>query len=353
MADKDTVTKDYIQNNEIFADVINFYIYGGEQIIDPKQLRPLDTTAIALPFGNDTDTKPVQKYRDVIKLLTAKADDDAAYVIYGIELQSEKHYAMPVRTMLYDAMQYSGQVEKTAGSHRKNKDKANSPDEYLSGFYKTDRLIPVITLVIYFGADRWDAPKSVYDMFDVKDKRILKYIQDYRINLIEPAAIPDEDFAKFRTELCQVFKYIKYSADKNKLPEMMNEDISYRNISRKTANMINTVTNSNIKIDNGKETIDMCEAIKGIREDGRNEGLVQGRNEGLIQGRNEGLVQGRNEGLVQGRNEGLALGEINGKRNANTETAKKVLTLGKLSFEEIAAIYNLTLEEVQELAAQV
>jgi flagellar biosynthesis/type III secretory pathway protein FliH len=175
-------------------------------------------------------------------------------------------------------------------------------------------------------------------MFDVKDKRILKYIQDYRINLIEPAAIPDEDFAKFRTELCQVFKYIKYSADKKKLPEMMDEDVSYRNISRKTANMINTVTNSNIKIDNGKETVDMCEAIKGIREDGRNEGLIEGRNEGLIQGRSEGLIEGRNEGLIQG------------KINANTETAKKAIELGKLSFEEIAAICNLTLKEIQEIA---
>jgi predicted transposase YdaD len=82
----------------------------------------------------------------------------------------------------------------------------------------------------------------------------------------------------------------------------------------------------------------MCEAIKGIREDGRNEGLIEGRNEGLIQGRSEGLIEGRNEGLIQG------------KINANTETAKKAIELGKLSFEEIAAICNLTLKEIQEIA---
>jgi hypothetical protein len=46
-------------------------------------------------------------------------------------------------------------------------------------------------------------------------------------------------------------------------------------------------------------------------------------------------------------------GLIEGEINANTETAKKAIELGKLSFEEIAAICNLTLEEVQELASQV
>jgi len=329
MADKDAVTKEYMQDNEIFADAFNFYIYDGEQIIDPKKLRPLDTAAIALPFGDNTGIRPIQKYRDVIKLLTAMTDDHATYVVYGIEVQSKKHFAMPVRNMLYDALQYSGQVEKTARDHRKNKDKTDSSDEFLSGFYRTDKLIPVVTLVIYFGADKWDAPKSVYDMFSVIDKRILKYTQDYRINLIEPAAIPDEDFAKLKTELSQVFKYIKYSSDMKRLSEIIEEDDAYKSISRRTANMINTVTNSNIEIDNGKETFNMCEAIEGIRNEGERIGIIKGERQGIIKG------------------------EIEGARKANIETAKKIIALGKLSFDEIAAICNLTPEEVGELAREV
>ena len=52
MADKDTVTKEYMQDNAVFADAFNFYCYGGRQVIDPDQLKSIDTTAIALPYGN-------------------------------------------------------------------------------------------------------------------------------------------------------------------------------------------------------------------------------------------------------------------------------------------------------------
>ena len=95
-------------------------------------------------------------------------DDNVAYVIYGIEVQSKMHFAMPVRNMLYDAISYSNQVEETAKIHRKNKDRPGSQDEFLSGFYEDDVLLPVITLVIYFGADEWTAPKSIYEMFGTK-----------------------------------------------------------------------------------------------------------------------------------------------------------------------------------------
>lgn len=74
--------------------------------------------------------------------------------ILGIENQSNVHYAMPVRNMLYDAMQFSSQVEASALSHRKEHDNKPTADEFLSGWYKEDRLLPVITLVIYFGANK-------------------------------------------------------------------------------------------------------------------------------------------------------------------------------------------------------
>ena len=36
MSDEDVYTKNYISQNDVFADVFNFFIYGGRQVIRPK-----------------------------------------------------------------------------------------------------------------------------------------------------------------------------------------------------------------------------------------------------------------------------------------------------------------------------
>lgn len=63
----------------------------------------------------------VQKYRDLLKTATIMEDGEAAYVLLGIENQTEVHYAMPVRNMLYDAMQYNQQVTDIAEKHKGTK----------------------------------------------------------------------------------------------------------------------------------------------------------------------------------------------------------------------------------------
>lgn len=276
LADKDTITKAYMQDHETFADVFNFLLYDGKQIIKPEQLRPLDTAAIALPYGESEMPVPVQKYRDILNMVTAMEDDDTAYLLLGIENQSDMHYAMPVRDMLYDALQYVQQIEFAARSHRQGSVKPESKAEFLSGFYRTDRLLPVVTLTLYFGADEWTAPKSLHEMLSVKDENILKFISDYRMNLIAPADIADEDFAKFHTELNQALKYVKYSKDKQKLRQMMQEDAAYKTVTRRTADMVNIVTGSNLRYTDGEERVDMCEAIEEMRKDAMNEGKIEG-----------------------------------------------------------------------------
>ncbi len=67
----DTITKDYMSDTAIFADVFNYYIYGGEQIIQAEQLIERDSTKITLPYGADGAVVPVQKFRDVQKLYAA------------------------------------------------------------------------------------------------------------------------------------------------------------------------------------------------------------------------------------------------------------------------------------------
>ncbi len=274
LKDKDTYTKKYMSNNNVFADAFNFLIYDGKEVIKPKNLKTLDTTALSTPFGNDTNA-PVQKIRDLLKSAEIKQDENNIYLILGIENQSEVHYAMPVRNMLYDVLEYAGQVDNTTKTHRKNKEyKGVSTGEFLSGFYKNDKLIPVITLVIYFGVDEWDAPRSIYDMLEIKDKEILSFVNDYKINLIAPSEIDDEKAKKLHSNLKEVLLYIKNSNDKEKLRKLVQNDKKFSRLERDAVFVINAITNSNLKIDENQEVFDMCQAILDIKEEGRIEGGI-------------------------------------------------------------------------------
>ena len=289
MGEKDTITKNYMQDKTIFADAFNFLLYNGEQVIKPEQLKPIDTASLALPYGDDGQVISFQKFRDVLKVATAMEDDNYAYLILGIENQSEIHFAMPVKNMLYDAIQYSKQVEDAAKVHKKNKDSPETTGEFLSGFYKTDKLLPVITLTVYFGPDEWDAPKDLHSMIKA-DKDVLSFIDNYHLHLIAPAEINNSEFSKFHSELSLVLKYIKYSKDKNTFMENVGEDDDFRNVSKETADVINAVTGYDVKIvpdERGK--VNMCDAIKGIKEDARNDGWNAGWNDGNLKGVETGV----------------------------------------------------------------
>ena len=276
LSDKDSVSKKYLQDKDRFADLFNFYLYDGQQVIQPEQLREMDTTAISLPYGQDGKVSSVQKQRDIIKVVSAMTDGHCDYLLLAIEVQSELHYAMPPKNMLYDAMQYADQIYQTAKTHRKNQDEASTTGEFLSGFYKTDKLLPVITLTVYLDAAEWDAPRSLHEMLLVEDERLLPFIPDYKLNLITPANIDDTDFAKFHTELSPVLKYLKYSRSKDKLNEVVHTDPIYRRLDRDSAEVINIVTGSNLSIEQGKESIDMCQAIEEMRAESRAEGRAEG-----------------------------------------------------------------------------
>ena len=105
MGVKDTVTTKYMRQNKIFADAFNYFVYGGEQVIHPESLKELDTREIDVPYGGENGAgQPVQKTRDVIKSVVAMMDKSTAYLLLAIENQSNIHYAMPVKNMVYDAL---------------------------------------------------------------------------------------------------------------------------------------------------------------------------------------------------------------------------------------------------------
>ena len=265
---KDTVTTKYMGQNQIFADIFNYFIYGGEQVIDPDSLEELDTREVDVPYGGtDGAEQPVQKTRDVIKSLVAMMDRRTAYLILAVEAQSNVHYAMPVKNMVYDALQYAKQVSAAAASHKRSGDyKGAHGDAYLSGFMKQDRLLPVVTLVVYFSAREWVGPMSLHKMFGEQDARVLALVPDYKINLIALASIKDSDFEKFHTSLKEVLSFIKYWQDADRLWEAMEADEGFRHLGRAEADVLKACTGANLEMEKDKEAIDVCDVFENLTE---------------------------------------------------------------------------------------
>ena len=290
MGKLDIETKTYFQNRDHFADLFNFKLYGGRQLIHSADLKPFDSAEVVAAYGNQAK-HPRQVFRDNVSIWASMQDDHSAYIILGIESQANVNYAMPVRNMHYDSTNYAGQIRRKADSYRDKKKPLNEKvkltgAEYLSGFRKEDRLMPVITIVVLFNADTWDGPRSIHEMLSIHDADLLKFIPDYRINLVAPADFQEDEYRKFHTPLGRVLEYIRVSRDKEKLDQLLQKDSSYRRMNRDSANLINAVTSSKLTYPEEEDEIDMCKAI----EDMRSEAEAKGREEGRAEGNTERIL---------------------------------------------------------------
>lgn len=199
---KDTVTGAYVKQNMIFADAFNYYIFGGQQVIQPDRLKELDTA----------------------------------------------------------------EIQKAVNSHRKARDyKEHGKGEFLAGFYKEDKLIPVITLVIFFSPDEWDGPTSLHEMMNVKEERILSLVPDYQIHLIAPARLADKELKKFHSSLREVLGFIKYSNDMEKMDEIVHGD--FQKLRREEIDVLNQCVNVKLELPDGEETIDVCKAWEDMKKE--------------------------------------------------------------------------------------
>ena len=234
---KDILLKDYF-TPDIFADAINAILYDGKSVVTPEKMRTIDIETQHVE-EKDGDIKADVRFRDLAKVVEV---DDAIYCLFAIEHQSVEDYTMPLRIMEYDVREYLRQVKSNKGVRIQIK--------------------PIITIVMYWKADKWNQPVSVKDMFDKNTVRWLEdnglggYIQDYKMHLFEPCAAKEEKFEKFKTELKDVIAYVKYSKS----------------------------TENYVFID-GKERLNMCEAFEGIKAEGIEEGWKEGRKEGIKEGR--------------------------------------------------------------------
>lgn len=316
---KDISWKGYLDDNDRYADIINGICCEGRQIVTGGDLEELDTQTgfiwkplfMGVKRHKGTDafnrTKSSKnagrgiKIRDTLR----KAAFGVNFAVIGIENQEITDYSIPLRNMSYDVGEYEKQAAKIRRINRKKR-KGLTAGEYLYSFKKEDRLHPVVTLIIYSGEEEWSGPESLHGIIDFTDipESVKNMAQDYRINLVEIRKLTDTSV--FKTDVRQVFDFIRCSGNKDALKDLIEGDDTYKSMEEDAYDVVAHYTNATELIDvkddyyrkDGK--VDMCKALKELMEDSRKEGREEGRAEGRVEGREEGHEEGVEEGIEIG-----------------------------------------------------
>ena len=254
----DTLARKVITKNEIFADVVNYFLFDGKAEIKSDDLKELDTA-----FKDKVKDIDKQRFRDIYKEVVIKTDSKNTYLLVGIENQSKVDNRMLLRCLEYNIMSYYKQLDDIENKNKNVKIK----------------LKPVITFVLYFGTKKWTGPKSLYEMLDLEFEEIKGFITNPKLYLISPNEIDENNINKFNSELRTILKYIKYSKRKTELREVISKDDKFNEMSNDSVKLLSAVTKTKIKTNEEEGVVNMCKAIDDMMKDAKNEG----RNETLVE----------------------------------------------------------------------
>lgn len=285
MGKKNLIVNQMLERKENFADLINGTIYEGCQILRADMLEKQSCHSGVI-YEEEGSKRVLERDADI----RMKADMGTYSLIWTNETQARVHYAMPVRVMLQDALEYVKQVQELEKKHKDLGEKLRE-DEFLSGVRKEDRIFPVITIVLYCGTE-WDGSRSLREMFDIDKqdpslKILEKYLPEYRIHIVDVGRI--QNMKVFKSCLQHIFSMIKYNSDKKKLYEYIKvnqEEIRKMDHVEQMAALVllgeqkrlQKLMDANVEWEG-----DVCKAIDDLIEDGRQEGRAEGRAESILE----------------------------------------------------------------------
>ncbi|MCM1049947.1 MAG: Rpn family recombination-promoting nuclease/putative transposase [Clostridiales bacterium] len=275
MGRKDDYQFDYLDDNTRFADQINGALFKGKQVVKPEELEPEDSQTVSKLHIEGDKKRGKSSIRTVVDKVRVWKGRKLHILV--VENQNYVDYQMVMRNILSDGIGYRKQWKQKKRQHTVSKD-LKGKDEYLSGIKKDEKFAPIITLVVYFGDEhKWDGAKCLYDLLDI-DEELKEYVTNYKINLYD--CQEHDTFNEYRTGLRQVFETVRYSKDKERLKEVMEENKeAYSNIDSETKDMLEVVANVRIPEEfktekDGEERYNMCKAFEDMRLEGYEEGIA-------------------------------------------------------------------------------
>jgi len=269
---KDVTLKTFWRDNEHFADLFNATVFNGKQVLKPDKLTEMDTD-VSATIHSKSYNESITRNRDVVK----KMSDSVEFNILGLEIQDKTHYAMPLRTMTYDALGYIKEYNDIKKHHKLNKDSFSSHEEFLSGINKSDRFHPIITLVLYYGESLWDGPTCLSDMMISMPDNIKAYFSDYKLNLVQ--ILDSDKYTFYNEDVRDVFNIIRniYNDDFDSIYR----EYESRNVDIDVMELICNITSVPKLMDLCTDTeqggtVNMCEAMKRFQAECESKGMKEG-----------------------------------------------------------------------------
>ena len=190
MAAKDIIRKTLLSFNDIFADIVNGLLFKGEDVVQAEDLEPFPLDAVC-----KADQKPWEK--DGVETKCWRGQCAIRIVLLGIENQTQADRDIPFRVMGYDGTVYQAQIDLENG--KDGQCRSNRNPRY-----------GVITLVLYFGyRERWNEAKTLHENIGSASKKLLPFVNDYRVNLFEIAWLSDEQAACFKSDFRFIVDYFR------------------------------------------------------------------------------------------------------------------------------------------------
>ena len=106
MGKSDTALSTWLGDEKRFADLYNGSIFHGTQMVKAENLKSEKENFKELIEDKNGILNHIERNRDIVM----KWDDGIYLMILACENQERIHYAMPVRSMLYDGLSYAEQI---------------------------------------------------------------------------------------------------------------------------------------------------------------------------------------------------------------------------------------------------
>ena len=327
------MSKIYLGVADRIADLLNNELFEGGSAVAASDIMELDSIAASTMKEEDN----IINVRVVAKDLVRKVRFGIQVMLFAIEEQSDIHYAMPLKVLNGDAALYDKQWSGIRREHKRKKDLSGA--EYISGFGRDDHLVPVLSVVLYFGEQKWDGPLCLKEMMDLSTlpEEVREKIADYPVHLIDVRRYPHAE--RFRTDLKLVFGFLQRASEPEELTEFIEENTKeFSSLTEDAYDMIASMSKTGelkeLKKDvEQTEDYDMCKAI---------DMMMQEREE-------RGIKLGEARGIQLGEARGIKLGEERGEARG-IETDRNIFRLYKKGYKqnEIAEALKISLERVKE-----